>query len=69
MPGQIKTKGTKKLLMSKKIRTRAFLEEDATGTATAGPLGPQGCQKLKKDYIAGPSVSRPRRITCTIKSC
>jgi hypothetical protein len=49
--------------------SRAFLWEDATGTAMAGPLGPQGCQTLKKDNTAGPSVSRPRGITGTIKSC
>jgi hypothetical protein len=48
MPGQNKTKGTKKLFISKKIRTRAFLEEDAIGTATAGPLGPRDARSLKK---------------------
>jgi hypothetical protein len=66
MAGQNKTKGIKKLLMAKKARNKACPEEEATGSAMADHLGRH---KLKKDNLAGPSVSMPRRITGIITSC
>jgi hypothetical protein len=60
MHGQIKTKGIKGLVMAKKTRIRALWEEEVTGTAMAYHLGRQGRlgrQKLKKEYLAGSSVS------------
>jgi hypothetical protein len=47
------------LLMAKKARIRALLEKDVAGNAMADCLG---CQKLTKEYIAGPFVSMPGRI-------
>ncbi len=66
MPGQNKTKGSKKLLMAKMpelgpIQSRI---RQKNWTATADHLGRQ---KLTKENLAGPKVFLPRRITRIIK--
>jgi hypothetical protein len=69
MPGRNKTKGSKKLLMAKKARIRAYPEEEATRTAMADHLGHQGRlggQKLTKENLAGPSVFL-RTVFCELK--
>jgi hypothetical protein len=56
--GQNKNNGSKKLLMAKKARIRAYPEEEATRTAMANRLGYQGHlghQKLTKENLAGQS--------------
>jgi hypothetical protein len=51
--------------MTKKVRIIAWQEQEDSATNMASCLG---CQKLTKEYPAGPSVSMPRRITVIIKN-
>jgi hypothetical protein len=70
MPRQNTTEVFRKLLMAKKVRIGTWKEEGDSATNMADCLGRQGRlgpKKPTKEYLAGPSVSMPRRITGIIK--
>jgi hypothetical protein len=60
--------------MTKKVRIKAWQEKGDSARNMADRLGRQGHlgrlghQKLKKEYLAGPSLSMPWRITGIIKN-
>jgi hypothetical protein len=51
--------------MTKKVRIKAWQEKGDSAINMANCLGHQ---KLKKEYLAGPSVSMPWRVTGIIKN-
>jgi hypothetical protein len=74
MSGQNTTEVFRKHLMTKKVRIKAWQENGDSATNMADRLGRQGrqgrlgCQKLTEKYLAGPSLSMPRRVTGIIKN-
>jgi hypothetical protein len=57
--------------MTKKVRIKAWQENGDSEINMADRLGRQGRlghQKLKKEYLAGPSLSMPWRVTGIIKN-
>jgi hypothetical protein len=61
----------RKHLMTKKVRIKAWQENGDSEINMADRLGRQGRlghQKLKKEYLAGPSLSMPWRVTGIIKN-
>jgi hypothetical protein len=71
MSGQNTPEAIIKLLISKNVRIMFWKEEGNLATNMADRLGHQGRlghQKVTKEYLAGPNVSVPRRMTGVTKN-